>query len=150
MRSVPHPIAFFALLAVQVGCAQDVFWSGQPIYRKLLHGHRDQTSAEDILRIITVMVLMQAAYWLAYHLRPSLRFGRRHFLGHALVFIGDVSFIFPTTLAAVAFFDKPVDFAVDWWRMLTLAVALFSMFCYKCQLQWLGTALLEGSSKNEV
>ena len=144
MRRVPHPIAFFLLLGVQIACAQDIFWLGQPVYRALLHGHRDQVTSAEIRRVVTVMVLMQSAYWLAYHLRDRLRFDRHHILGHMLTFIGDVSFVFPTTVAAVSLFDMPIDLTTDWWRMLTLGLALFAMFCYKCQLQWLGEALLEG------
>jgi hypothetical protein len=147
MRRVPHPIAFFLLLAVQIACAQDIFWIGQPVYRALLHGHRDQVSAGEVRRVVTVMFLMQAAYWLAYHLRPRLRFDRHHILGHMLTFIGDVSFVFPTTVAAVSLFDTPIDLVRDWWRLLTLAIALFSMFCYKLQLQWFGEALLKGTSE---
>ena len=145
-RRVPHPIAYFVLFAIQVGCAQDIFWTGLPIYRKLLHGQHDATT-EEILRLVTVIVLMQAAYWLAYGLRYRLQFRRHPFLGHTLNCFGDLSFLFPTTLAAVALFDSEIELKKDWWRMLTLAAGLFAMFCYKYQLQWLGNAWLDGKDE---
>ncbi|HEY2252174.1 MAG TPA: hypothetical protein VGH74_13970, partial [Planctomycetaceae bacterium] len=85
----------------------------------------------------------QTAYWLARRLETRLQLRRHVLFGHLLLCVGELSFLFPTTVAVVALFDDSIDWKLDWWRLLILAAALFAMFCYKLQLQALGETLMK-------
>jgi hypothetical protein len=66
-----------------------------------------------VLAIVAVIV-MQVAHWIAFRLRPQLRFRRNVLVGHVLVFIGELSLFFIDALAVVILFDRGavLDFVV--------------------------------------
>lgn len=137
---------FWFLLGVQILSAHVIFLIGLPIYRKLLNHQRDQATLSELALIVGTIAVMQAAYWAAYPLQRRLTFRRWVLLGHLFVGLGDLSFLFPTTMAAVAVFDQSLNLQTEWWRLLILVVGLFAMFCYKCQLQSLGSAWTEAKA----
>jgi hypothetical protein len=117
-----------------------------PIYRKLLDKKRDAATPAEIGFAVLAVVLMQAAYWLAHRLGPRLQFRRHVVFGHVLLCVGELSFLFPATLAAVAVFDETIEWQLEWWRLLILAATLFAMFCYKYQLATLGESLMKAEA----
>jgi apolipoprotein N-acyltransferase len=64
-------------------------------------------------------------------------------LGHILLRVSGVSFVFVSALATVAAFDhwKRSQFVL--WKAMLLVSAIFAFFCYKRQLASVGDALLE-------
>ena len=133
---------FWCLVAVQFLSAKIIFWQGLPVYRKLMDGKKDEATPVEMSFVLLAVSLMQTAYWLAHRLGPRLQFGRHVLFGHLLLWIGELSFVFPTTVAVVAVFDESIEWKLDWWRLLILAVSLFAMFCYKHQLGTLGDAMI--------
>jgi len=135
---------FLNLFAAQSLCALLIIWNGLPVYRCLVHGLRDQATALQIAIVLGCVVIMQAAYWLAYRIQPGLTFRRRVVLGHVLLALAELTFLFPATLTAVALFDQSINLETEWWRLLVLVVALFAMFCMKRQLETVGSAMTRG------
>jgi ABC-type uncharacterized transport system permease subunit len=133
---------FWILIAVQAACAQTILWSGLPIYRKLMVGKKDTATLGEMTAVIIAVVLMQFAYWAAHKIQPRLSIPRNVLIGHGLLCLGELSFLFPATIAAVAFFDDSIELNNDWWRVLILVCSLFAMYCYKHQLETLGHCLL--------
>ena len=62
--------------------------------------------SKDFVLATVVVILMQVAHWVAFRLRPRLRFQRNVALGYALVFIGELSLFFVSALAVVILFDR--------------------------------------------
>ena len=72
--------------------------------------------------MLAVVVVMQLAYWLGRGLLPRLRFRRNVLVGHVLLWIGEISFFFPNTFAAVIVFDHSGELEFVLWKLLMLAV----------------------------
>ncbi len=132
---------FVVLVLIQVICAKTILWSGLPIYRKLLDGKKDEATAGEILAVIAAVIVMQVAYWSAHRLQPGQKFRQNVLLGKFFQLLAEVSFLFPATLVATVLFDEDIDLKTDWWRMLVLAASLFAMYCYKQQLDFIGTSM---------
>ncbi|MBL8819639.1 MAG: hypothetical protein JNL58_26675 [Planctomyces sp.] len=132
---------FVVLVLIQFVCAKTILWSGLPIYRKLLDGKKDEATPREILAVIAAVLVMQAAYWSAHRLQTEQKFRQNAILGKFFQLLAEVSFLFPATLVATVLFDEDIDLKTDWWRMLVLAASLFAMYCYKQQLDFIGTAM---------
>ena len=87
---------------------------------------------------------MQVAHWIAFRLRPRLRFRRNVALGHLLVFIGELSLFFINALAVVILFDRGAELEFVLWKLLLLVAILFAICTYKHQLSKLGESIIEG------
>lgn len=147
MQIAESKIAFWCLVLIQMLCAQSILWSGLPVYKKLLHGRMNDATTSEILVATLAVLVMQVSYWIAFQIQPHLHFRRQVFLAHVLICIGDLSFLFPSTLAAVAIFDNSINLEQEWWKLLLLVTIIFAMYCYKLQLQSLGTLLLEAKKE---
>jgi hypothetical protein len=133
---------FWYAVAAQVVGAQVYFWDALPNYQRLTAGATSTGTVGDYALGITGIVLMQAGYWLANRLGPLSGFRRRTFLGHVMLCIGEISFFFINSLAAVILFDNWNDMEFALWKALVLAASIFAFFCYKCQLVGIGEAML--------
>ena len=87
---------------------------------------------------------MQVAHWVAFLLRPHLQFRRNVLLGYLLVFIGELSMFFISSLAVVILFDRGAELTFVFWKVLLLVAVLFTIFTYKIQPSKLGDSIIEG------
>ena len=94
--------------------------------------------------VAIVVIVMQVAHWVAFRLRPQLRFPRNVFLGYALVFIGELSMFFINALAVVILIDRGAELSFVLWKVVLLVALLFAIFTYKYQLSKLGDSIIEG------
>jgi hypothetical protein len=101
----------------------------------------------DFMFTAIVVIVMQVAHWVAFRLQPQLRFRRNVFLGHVLLFIGEISMFFISALAVVVLFDRGADLDFVLWKVLILVAILFAIFSYKNQLSKLGDSSIEGQPK---
>jgi hypothetical protein len=62
--------------------------------------------------------VIQIAHWLAFRLRPQLRFRRNVLVGHVLVFIGELSLFYINALAVVILFDRGAELDFVVWKIL--------------------------------
>ena len=137
-------IVFWCLIAAEAAGSQAILWNGLPIYRRLLSSGADGASSKDFVLATIVVIVMQAAHWAAFRLRPQLRFRRNVLLGHVLVFIGELSLFFVNSLAVVILLDRGAELDFVLWKVLILVAILFAICTYKDQLSRLGDSIIEG------
>src|SRR6187549_794622 len=138
MNSSRNNILFWCLIVTEAAGSQAILWNGLPIYRRLLSPGTEGAGSKDFVLTTIVVIVMQVAHWLAFRLRPRLRFRRNVFLGHVLVFVGELSMFFVSALAVVLLFDRDMELDFGLWKILLLVAVLFAIFAYKYQLSKLG------------
>jgi hypothetical protein len=140
-------ILFWCLIAVQFAGSQAILWNGIPIHRRLLSSGTEGAGSMNFVFAAIVVIDMQVAHWVAFRLRPQLRFRLNVFLGNVLLFIGETSMFFISALAVVVLFDRGADLDFVLWKVLILVAILFAVFSYKNQLSKLGDSIIEGQPK---
>ena len=143
MNSSREKILFWCLIAAEAAGSQTILWNGIPIYRRLLSPGTEGADSKDFVLTTIVVIVMQVAHWVAFRLRPHLRFRRNVVLGYVLVFIGELSLFFVSALAVVILFDRSAELEFVLWKVLLLVATLFAICCYKYQLSKLGDSLVE-------
>ena len=124
-----------------------ILWNGVPIHRRLLMGHTTQQADPRVFVLGAVaVILIQSAYWIRLRCFPPLRFNRQLVLGHAIQFLGRLSFVFIGGMFGVVFFTRFEELEFSVWKVLFLLAVLFSMFCYTLDLDRLGKAFWEAQS----
>ena len=146
MNQSSNNLLFWCLIAMQAAGSQVILWTGVPVYRRLLSPRTEGASPKEFAVVLAAVVVMQLAYWLDRRLQPRLRFRRNVPLGHVLLWIGEISFLFPNTFAAVIVFDRSEELEFVPWKLLMLAAILFATFCYKHQLATLGEAMIRAEA----
>ena len=99
-------IVFWSLVAVQAAGAITILWNGIPVYRQLLAPGPQSAELGTFALAIAAVLLMQAAYWLAFRIQPRLRFQKHVLLGHVVLCFGELSFFFANALATVIVFER--------------------------------------------
>jgi len=121
-----------------------ILWNGVPIHQRLLMGHTAQQADPRIFVLGAVaVILIQSAYWIRLRCFPPFRFKRRLVLGHAIQFLGRLSFVFIGGMFSVVFFTRFEELEFSIWKVLFLLVVLFSLFCYTLDLDRLAKAFSE-------
>src|SRR5712692_2954021 len=122
-----------------------ILWNGVPIHRRLLMGHTTQ-QADPIVFVLCAIavILIQGAYWIRLQCLPPLRLDRQLLLGHAIQFLGRLSFVFIGGMFGVVFFTRFEELEFSVWKVLFLLAVLFSLFCYTLDLDRLGKAFSDG------
>jgi hypothetical protein len=143
MNSSRDKILFWCLIAAEAGGSQAILWNGIPIYRRLLSPGTEGAGSKDFVLVTIVVIVMQVAHWAAFRLRPQLRFRRNVFLGHMLVFVGELSLFLsmPWPWSSV---DRGAELDFVLWKILLLVAILFAICTYKYQLGKLGDSIIEG------
>jgi hypothetical protein len=144
MNSSRVKILFWCLIAAEAAGSQAILWNGIPVYRRLLSPGTEGAGSKYFVLATIAIIVMQAAHWVAFRLRPQLRFRRNVFLGHVLVFIGELSLFFINALAVVILFDRSAELDFVLWKVLLLVAVLFAICTYKYQLSQLGQSIIEG------
>ena len=106
------------------------------------HTARQSDPGVFVLGAVAV-ILIQSTYWIRLRCFPPLRFKRHLVLGHAIQFLGRLSFVFIGGMFSVVFFTRFEELEFSIWKVLFLLVVLFSLFCYTLDLDRLGKAFWE-------
>ena len=126
------------LLCLQTAGLSTVIWQGAPVYRRIVAGSEGPNASPEALILAMVAVaLMQGAYWLPTATIPGLALPQNVFLSHLLLFVGRLSFILGTALFTAVMYYRLPDLERSIPRLAVLIAALFSMFCYSIELEWL-------------
>lgn len=145
-------LLFWFLLAVQVAGAAAILWEGLPVYRRLLSAPETDAKTESLVVACVTVVAMQLAYWLSHRLYPRMKFRRRPVLAHLLLWLGELSYFFPHALAALCLFDRFEELEKSRYfpeRLVLLGAILFTMYCFKRQLELLAEAFSGSESENQ-
>src|SRR6266567_1857241 len=131
------------LFTAETAGALTILWQGVPIYRRLLMGVTEQAGANVFLWVSIGVAVIQASYSIRLRCFPPLRFNRQLVLGHAIQFLGRLSFVFIGGMFGVVFFTRFEELEFSVWKVLFLLVVLFSLFCYTLDLDRLAKAFSE-------
>jgi hypothetical protein len=125
-----------------------ILWLGVPIYRRLLMGVTDEQAGAKVFFWASIGVtVIQASYWIRLRCFPPPRFSRQLILGHAIQFLGRLSFVFIGGMFGVVFFTRFQQLEFSVWKVSVLLAVLFSMFCYALDLDRLCKAFSEAQTE---
>src|SRR5438876_12251995 len=125
-----------------------ILWNGVPIHQRLLMGHTTQQAGSSVFVLgALAVILIQSTYWIRLRCFPPLRFKRHLVLGHAIQFLGRLSFVFIGGMFSVVFFTRFQQLEFSVWKASVLLAVLFSMFCYALDLDRLGKAFSEAHAE---
>jgi len=83
------------LFTAESAGAPTILWNGVPIHRRLLLGHTIQQADPSVFVLGAVaVILIQSAYWIRLRCLSQLQLKRQLVLGHAIQFLGRLSFVF--------------------------------------------------------
>ncbi len=121
-----------------------ILWNGVPIHQRLLMGSTaEQASPRVFVLGAVAIILIQSAYWIRLRCLPPFRFKRKLVLGHAIQFLGRLSFVFIAGMFSVVFYTRFEELEFSPWKALFLMAVLFSLFCYTLDLDRIGKAFSE-------
>jgi hypothetical protein len=120
-----------------------------PLFRRFITSGLDEKPASKILVFAALGVLIiQVCYWLDQHLFPTLRL--RHFplLGHLILFLSRLNFIFAAAVFSGIYLVRFNQVQIPPLGFVWLFAVLFSIFCYTLELERLGKTLLERDDRS--
>jgi hypothetical protein len=141
MSATSRYFFFFTLQTIGAGI---LFLYAIPLYRQVLAdpgGHVVRN--ERLIWSLSSIGLMQTAYWLRHRLNSPLPRFRNALIGHIILFIGRLSFIFSSAVFGFAFLVHRPELQIPFSRYVVLILGLFALFCYVQELERLGRALSE-------
>jgi hypothetical protein len=135
---------YWLLLALESAGELIILWHGIPPYRRLLFGQAFETGrlpTSLIIWFLTGATLIQIGYWANRPLELEIGSRRRVVLGHFVLFVGRLNFIFLSGVFATTFFVRfdVVNFSI--LGTIVIFAALFSVFCFTRELERLGRGL---------
>jgi hypothetical protein len=89
------------------------------------------------------VIVIQVCYWLDQYWFAALRMGYNAPLGHVILFLSRLNFIFASAVFSAIYLARFNELEISLWRIVLLSTVLFSIFCYTLELERLGRALLE-------
>lgn len=121
-----------------------ILWQGVPMYHALLAGNFDKAEMSFKIWTTIAIVLIQSCYWFRYIHQASSEQPKQMILGHAIIFIARLNFIFASGIFSTIFYTRfdQVHFSVQ--GLMILFGILFSMFCVTFDAERIGKAFLEG------
>ena len=134
---------YWLLLAMESLGELLILLQGVPAYRRVIAGEVYETQAplSVAVWVFTGVCLIQGGYWVNHKLGFSLALGRKVVMGHVVLLLGRLNFIFFTGLYSVALFARYEIVNFTALNIGLLATALFSGFCYTLELERLGRKL---------
>ncbi len=139
-------LSWLLFIAESIGALM-ILWNGVPIHQRLLIGQTAQQADPRVFVLGAVaVILIQSAYWIRLRCFPPPRFKRQLVLGHAIQFLGRLSFVFIGGMFSVVFFTRFEELEFSIWKALFLLAVLFSLFCYTLDLDRLAKAFWEAQT----
>ena len=135
---------YFVFLAVQTLGATVLFWYAVPLYREVWAdpaGH--EVHPERLIWALSSIGLLQIGYWMRHRFNPPLPQFRNAFVGHIILFVGRISFVFASAVFGFTFLIPRPELHIPTSRYVLLVVGLFALFCYVQELDRLGRVLNE-------
>src|SRR5271166_2055908 len=102
-----------------------------PIFRRLVTSGLDEKPSTKILALATLgLIIMQVCYWLDQYWFATLRLGYNPLLGHVILFLSRLNFIFAGAVFSAVYLVRFNELDISFWGLLILSIVLFSIFCY--------------------
>jgi hypothetical protein len=113
-----------------------ILYEALPLYRKLLRGPGGYEPGSYLLvPALCAVIVMQACYWSMRQIRPPISRRRNAFLGHLLLFLSRLSFIFAGSVLSLALFTRSQDTTLSVAGIVLLLATTFAQFCYARELE---------------
>ena len=120
-----------------------------PLLRRLFTSGLEQKSPLKIFVYAALGVaLIQICYWLNQHWFATLRVGQNPLLGHLVLFLSRLNFVFAGAMFSAVYLTRFNEIDIALWGFVLLSTVLFSIFCYSVELERLGKALIEGKDRS--
>ena len=120
-----------------------------PIFRRLVTSGLDEKPSTNILVLATLgVIIMQVCYWLDQYWFATLRLGYNPLLGHLILFLSRLNFIFAGAVFSAVYLVRFNELDISFWGLLILSIVLFSIFCYTLELERIGRALVKRKDRS--
>ena len=120
-----------------------------PIFRRLVTSGLDEKPSTKILVLATLgVIIMQVCYWLDQYWFATLRLGYNPLLGHLILFLSRLNFIFAGAVFSAVYLVRFNELDISFWGLLILSIVLFSIFCYTLELERIGRALVKRKNRS--
>jgi hypothetical protein len=119
-----------------------------PLYRRFINsGLAEKTPTSTLVFVTLGVIMVQVCYWLGQHWFGTLRLGHHPLLGHVILFLSRLNFIFAAALFSAVYLVRFNEVEISFGGFLILSTVLFSIFCYTLELERIGRALVEPKAK---
>jgi hypothetical protein len=140
---------YWCLFGVESAGMLAILYTALPLYQRLLVGPVGGRPGRSVVpSILAITIAMQVSYWTKRLIRPPLRRGDRTVLGHLLLFLARLSFIFAGANLSLLLFRRFGEINPSPLGIVTLFAASFAQFCYVRELEALAR-IVEGGSTGE-
>jgi hypothetical protein len=120
-----------------------------PLFRRLVtSGLYEKTPPKVLVFAALGVIIIQVCYWLDQHWFATLRLGHNPLLGHTVLFLSRLNFIFAGAVFSAVYLVRFKELDISLWGFVLLATVLFSIFCYTLELERLGRALVERKDRS--
>jgi hypothetical protein len=120
-----------------------------PVFRQLVtSGLHEKTPSEILVFAALGVIIIQVCYWLDQHWFATLRLSPNPFLGHLILFLSRLNFIFAAAVFSAVYLVRINELEISLWGFVFLSTVLFSIFCYTLELERLGRALVERKDRS--
>jgi hypothetical protein len=141
--------SYWVLLLGQTSGDATILSNLIPLYRQFINSGLAEKTPTPILVFVTLGVIMtQVCYWLGQRSFPRLRLGHHPLLGHVILFLSRLNFIFAAALFSAVYLVRFKELEISFLGFLILSTVLFSIFCYTLELERIGRALVEPKDRN--
>lgn len=141
MRSVAANSTLFGYVvsfAAELIAMSLILWDGVPIFRGLINFRQGATLRDDII-LLSAALAIQITYWRTLRRLPPFALPRWPFLGHIILFLSRLSFIFVSAVFSFVVYRYWDVFKVSPYRFSLMIFVLFSVFCFSRHLEMIGT-----------
>jgi hypothetical protein len=115
-----------------------------PLFRRLVTSGIVEKAPPRLLVLAVVgIAAIQICYWLDQYWFPMLRLNYNPVLGHLILFLSRLNFIFAAGVFSAVYLVRFNDLDISLLGSVLLFAILFSIFCYTLELERLGRALVE-------
>lgn len=119
-----------------------------PLFRRLVtSGLYEKTHPKILIFAALGVIIIQVCYWLDKHWFATLRLGQNPLLGHIVLFLSRLNFIFAGAVFSAVYLVRFNELEISLWGFVLLSTVLFSIF-YTLELEWLGRALVERKDRS--
>ena len=120
-----------------------------PLFRRLVtSGHYEKMPPKIFVFAALGVIIIQVCYWLDQHWSVTLRLGHNPLLGHLILFLSRLNFIFAGAVFSAVYLVRFNELDISVWGFVFLFTVLFSIFCYTLELERLGRALVERKDRS--
>jgi len=120
-----------------------------PLLRRLFtSGLHEKAPSKIFVYAALGVTLIQVCYWLNQRWFATLRVGQNPLLGHLVLFLSRLNFIFAGAMFSAVYLTRFNEIDIALWGFALLSTVLFSIFCYSVELERLGKALIKGKDRS--